>query len=131
MSSPAFWIILCIASWGVVALFVAAALITMIIRRLILVITAPWRHAPATIEPGRGETLTDEPAPYRLDDSAIDALAAMVMCPLCCPHGRHGDHGLCICPEDCGHPACVFAHVELTWPSEAEERFMNGKGAMP
>ena len=130
-------IILVIACWVLVGFCFATWLIAAAIRRLAWAITWPWRITRSVedserridyaIDAIKRAAAADGPVPYRLDDSAIDALAAMVMCPLCCPGGR----GLCICPEDCGHPACVFAHVDLTPLSEAEERYLHGRGEMP
>ncbi len=121
-------IILCIGAWSLVGFCFAAWLITAAILRLARFIAQPWRLARAVIDATEhGETLPDEPVDCQLTDGAIEALSGMVMCPLC----THGGHGRCTCPQDCGHPACVFAHVDLTGLSEDEERFVNGMGVMP
>jgi hypothetical protein len=103
-------IITCAVVWGG-ALIVAIA--WFIARGLIHLAT---RH------------LDGEPVPYWPADSMIEALIPIVMCPICRDDPRPGP---CSCGRACGHPACVFAHVELTGLSEADERYMSGAGEMP
>ena len=112
-------IILVIACWVLVGLCFAAWGVTMAIVALARFIARPWRHAQAVIEDG-------EPPEWWED--TIGALIPIVMCPICRDDTQPGN---CSCWAACGHPACDFAHVELTNLDEAEERFVNGKGAMP
>ena len=103
-------IIACVTLWGC-ALIAAIA----------------WSIA-ATLMRFATRRLEETPVPYWPADSTIEALIPIVMCPMCRRDRRPGP---CSCSADCGHPACMWAHVELSGLSEAEERFASGKGEMP
>lgn len=105
-------IVACIVLWGgsviaTIALFIARGLMRLATRHL-----------------------DGEPVPFWPADGTIEALIPIVMCPLCRSDPRPG-LGPCSCGRACGHPACVFAHVELTGLSAADERYMSGAGEMP
>ena len=102
-------IIACAVLWGGALIAAVAWIIADTLMRLII------------------RPLDDTPVPYWPADD-LEALIPIVMCPRCRDAPRPGS---CSCWGACGHPACLFAHVDLTPPSEAEERFFNGKGAMP